>query len=232
MLYARPERVEGRPRRVGIRSVALVVVFALLLFVPAGTVHWPGAWVYLAILAVASVWGVARLERHDPDLLKERLRPIQRDQPLADKLLMGTFIPVWFGWFALMGLDPRFGWSNVPVSLELLGAVLVCLGIWLSWQALKENSYVAPMVKVHEERGLVSAGPYACVRHPMYSRVILFAAGVPSLLGSWWGLIVSALLIVVLAVRAVIEERALKAGFDGNADYADRVRYRFVPLLW
>ena len=90
---------------------------------------------------------------------------------------------------------------------------------------------MAPMVKVHEERGLVSACPYAYVRHPMYSSVILFAAGVPLLLGSCWGLIVSALPIVVLAVRVVIEERTLKAGFDGN-HYADRMRYRFVPLLW
>ncbi|HEV3241829.1 MAG TPA: isoprenylcysteine carboxylmethyltransferase family protein [Methyloceanibacter sp.] len=232
---ARPEIVEGRPRRWGIRSVAWVVVFAFLLFVPAGTVRWPSAWVYLAILAVASVWGFAWLERHDPELLKERLRPpIQRGQPLADKLLMGTFIPVWFGWFVLMGLDRRFGWSNVPVSLEILGAVLVCLGIWLSWQVLKENSYAAPVVKVQKERGhkVVSSGPYAYVRHPMYSSVILFAAGVPLLLGSWWGLIVSPLLIVVLAVRAVVEERTLKAELEGYADYAERVRYRFVPLLW
>jgi hypothetical protein len=131
-MYARPESVEGRPRLVGIRPAALVVVFAFLLFVPAGTVHWPGAWVYLAILAVASVWGVARLERHVPDLLKEGLRPIQRDQPLADKLLMGTFT-VWFGWFVLMGLEPRFGWSNVPVSFGILGALLRKIATWRRW---------------------------------------------------------------------------------------------------
>src|SRR5262245_33083165 len=116
--------------------------------------------------------GFAWLGRHDPELLKERMRPpFQREQLPQDKLLMGTFLPLWLGWYVLMGLDRRLGWSSVPVSLQILGAVLLCLGIWLSWQVLKENSYAAPVVKVQKERGhkVVTTGPYAYVRHPMYS---------------------------------------------------------------
>jgi protein-S-isoprenylcysteine O-methyltransferase Ste14 len=232
---ARPEIVEGKPRRHRLRSLLWVGLFAVLLFVPAGTVRWPGAWVYLAILTVVTVWGFSWLERHDPGLLAERMRPpIQRGQPLADKLLMGAFIPLWFGWFVLMGFDRRFGWSGVPGALKILGAVLLCLGIWLSFEVLKENSYAATAVRVQKERGhkVVSTGPYAYVRHPMYASVLLIGAGTPLLLGSRWGLLAVPLFAVVFGFRAVMEERVLTAELEGYADYANRVRYRFVPRLW
>jgi len=231
----RPEITEGKPRRRGLRSLAWIGLFALLLFVPAGTLRWPGAWVYLAIMAVVSMWGFSWLKRHDPALLAERLRsPIQRGQLPGDKLLMGAFMPLWFGWFVLMGLDRRFGWSSVSAPMEVLGTVLLCLGIWLSWKVLKENSYAAPVVKVQKERGhkVVTTGPYAYVRHPMYASVILIGAGVPLLLGSWWGLLAVPFFMLVLAFRAVMEERMLTAELEGYVDYAKRVRYRFVPLLW
>jgi protein-S-isoprenylcysteine O-methyltransferase Ste14 len=218
-----------------LRGFIWLAIFAALLFLPAGTLAWPGAWVFLAVMAAASVWGLSWLGRHDPELLAERLRPpFQRDQPRSDKLLMGAFMPLWFGWYVLMAFDRRFGWSDVPVALQVLGAALICLGLWLSWTVLRENSYAAPVVKVQKERGhkVVSSGPYAYVRHPMYASVILFAAGVPLLLGSWWGLLVSPLLVLVLAARAVLEERTLTAELEGYADYVQRVRYRFVPLLW
>ena len=124
--------------------------------------------------------------------------------------------------------------SSVPALLQILGAVLLCLGIWLSWQVLKENSYAAPVVKVQKERGhkVVTTGPYAYVRHPMYSSVILIGAGVSLLLGSWWGLLLVPVFMLVLGVRATMEERMLKTELEGYGDYAERVRYRFVPLLW
>ena len=234
MMALRPDRSE-RKAPPGLRGLIWLGIFAALLFVPAGTLRWPGAWVFLGLMAVASVWGLSWLGRHDPELLAERLRPpFQREQPRSDKLLMAAFMPLWFGWYLLMALDKRFGWSSVPPALNVVGFVLLCLGLWLSWQVLKENSFAAPVVKLQKERGhkVVSTGPYAYVRHPMYASVILFAAGVPLLLGSWWGLLVSPLLVLVLAFRAVMEERMLKAGLEGYADYAERVRYRFVPLLW
>jgi protein-S-isoprenylcysteine O-methyltransferase Ste14 len=234
-MATRPETAESKPTRRGFRAILWLGAFALLLFIPAGTVRWPAAWVFLALMAVASFWGFAWLGRHDPDLLKERMRaPFQRDQLPEDRLLMGTFLPLWLGWYVLMGLDHRFGWSSVPVPLQFLGAALLCLGVLLSWQVLKENSYAAPVVKVQRERGhkVVTTGPYAYVRHPMYSSVILIGAGVPLLLGSWWGLLAVPIFMLVLGIRAKIEERMLTAELEGYAAYADRVRYRFVPLLW
>jgi protein-S-isoprenylcysteine O-methyltransferase Ste14 len=116
----------------------------------------------------------------------------------------------------------------------VLGVVLIGLCMWLSMRVLKENSYAAPVVRVQRERGhkVVTTGPYAYVRHPMYSSVILIGAGVPLLLGSWWGLLAVPLFMLVLGVRATMEERMLKAELEGYEDYSERVRYRFVPLLW
>jgi protein-S-isoprenylcysteine O-methyltransferase Ste14 len=227
--------IQAKPRRWALRALVWIAAFALLLFVPAGTARWPGAWVFLAIMTVSTIWGMGWLGRHDPALLAERMRPpIQGDQPRSDKLFMLAFIPLWFGWYVLMGLDKRFGWSSVKPPLHIVGAILLCLGIWLCFRVLKENSFAAPVVKVQKERGhkVVSTGPYAYVRHPMYTSIIPIVAGVPLLLGSWWGLLVALLLVLMLAGRAVMEERVLTAELEGYADYAERVRYRLVPLLW
>jgi protein-S-isoprenylcysteine O-methyltransferase Ste14 len=235
-MIASTETPPGLPRLM-IRSLVFVALYALLLFVPAGTLRWPGAWVFVAINAAASFAGITWLARHDPALLKERMRsPFQRTQQTWDRLLMILFLPLWFGWYVLMGLDRRFSWSSPPVPpvLQALGVVLIGLCLWLTTRVLEENSYAAPVVKVQRERGhkVVSTGPYAYVRHPMYAGVIFFALGAPLLLGSWWGLLTSPLLILVLAVRAVMEERMLTAELDGYADYAARVPYRLVPRLW
>ena len=233
-MAARPDRTE-RKAPPGLRGFIWLGIFAALLFVPAGTLRWPGAWVFLSLMAVTSVLGLSWLGRHNPGLLAERLRPpFQREQPRSDKLLMAAFMPLWLGWYVLMALDKRFGWSSVPPALNVVGFVLLCLGIWLSWRVLKENSFAAPVVKLQKERGhkVVTTGPYAYVRHPMYASVILIAAGVPLMLGSWWALLLSPLLVLMLAVRAVMEERMLTAGLEGYADYAERVPYRFVPHLW
>ena len=217
------------------RSVIWIFILALLLFVPAGTLRWPGAWAFLAIMAVAGFGGVEWLRRHDPELLRERLKPpFQRDQKPWDKVLMATFLPLWFAWFVLMAIDRRFGWSDVPVFAQVLGAVLVMLGMLLGFRVLKENSYAAPVVKLQKDRGhrVVSTGPYAYMRHPMYTSALFLFLGLPLLLGSWWGLCAAPLLVVVLAVRAVMEERTLASELEGYDDYAARIRYRFVPYLW
>ena len=225
----------GKARKPALRSLLWLAILALLLFLSAGTLRWPGAWIFLGMTGIAGLVGMVWLSRHDPGLFMERSRSVfQQDQKPWDKVLMGAFLPLSLGWYVLMGLDKRFAWSSVPVTLQVLGGVLIGLCLYFCWLVFRENSFAAPVVKLQKERGhkVVTSGPYAYVRHPMYSSVILFAAGVPLLLSSWWGLIVSPLLIVVLAVRAVIEERTLKAGLEGYADYAERVHYRFVPLLW
>ncbi|MEZ5827804.1 MAG: isoprenylcysteine carboxylmethyltransferase family protein [Hyphomicrobiales bacterium] len=223
-------------RKLWSRTAIYLVVVAVLLFGAAGTVRWPAAWVYLALSAVMSIAGGLWLARHDPALLEERLGAvIQRDQKGWDRAFMLAMSVLWFGWLVLMALDARrYHWSDMPLALQVLGFILICLGSWIIGLTFRENSYAAPVVKIQKDRAhkVISTGPYSYVRHPMYAGALLLIPGVPLLLGSWWGLAASLVFIVLLAGRAVLEERTLKAELDGYAAYAARVRYRLLPHVW
>ena len=215
--------------------VGLAIMLALL-FAPAGTLVWPAGWIFLIEFAVASVLITRWLLRHNPDLLAERMKPlIQRDQKPWDKALMATFLLLWCAWFIVMALDAvRFGWSVVPLWLQVLGALAIAVAMYIMHLIMRANNFAAPVVKIQAERGhrVISDGPYAVVRHPMYGGAVLLILGTPLLLGSWWGLALSPALILLFAVRAVMEERTLMAELPGYADYATRVRYRLVPMVW
>ncbi|MEZ5874516.1 MAG: isoprenylcysteine carboxylmethyltransferase family protein [Hyphomicrobiales bacterium] len=223
-------------RKLWSRTAIYLVVVAVLLFGAAGTVRWPAAWVYLALSAVMSIAGGLWLARHDPALLEERLGAvIQRDQKGWDRAFMLAMSVLWFGWLVLMALDARrYHWSDMPLALQVLGFILICLGSWIIGLTFRENSYAAPVVKIQKDRAhkVIRTGPYSYVRHPMYAGALLLIPGVPLLLGSWWGLAASLVFIVLLAGRAVLEERTLKAELDGYAAYAARVRYRLLPHVW
>jgi protein-S-isoprenylcysteine O-methyltransferase Ste14 len=218
-----------------LQNLIWIVAMGALLLVPAGTLHWPEAWVFLGTIAVFGLTGGLWLAKTDPALLAERLRPMmQHNQPAADKKFMLAFGFVALTWFLAIGLDHRYHASDVPLALPALGWIMLVLSTGFIMWVMRENSFAAPVVKLQTERGhrVVSTGPYAWVRHPMYSGTVLFFIGAPLLLGSWWGLAMSPLFILLFAVRAGIEERALLAGLPGYADYAARVRYRLVPGLW
>jgi protein-S-isoprenylcysteine O-methyltransferase Ste14 len=217
-------------------SVGHFALMSALLFVPAGTLAWPAAWVYLAILYAATVVIDVLLLRHHPGILAARLRaPIQRGQPVWDKIFVAAIGVLFLAWLPLIGLDAeRFRWSHVPIWLQGLGALCVVACLYVSYRTFRVNAFGAPVVRIQAERGhrVISTGPYARVRHPMYSGALLFFVGTPLLLGSWWGLAAAPVLTAVLALRAVLEERTLTAGLEGYADYMRRVRYRLVPGVW
>jgi protein-S-isoprenylcysteine O-methyltransferase Ste14 len=218
-----------------LQSTITTVAMGALLFVSAGTLHWPSAWVLLitsALLGPLCGWWLYRI---DPALLAERLRPVlQRDQPAADKVFMALFVVVILAWLAAMGLDHRHRFSDMPVALQALGLALFLLSTLLILWVFRENSFAAPVVKLQAERAqrVISTGPYAHVRHPMYSGMILFFIGVPLLLGSWWGLVMVPLFVALFAARIRIEERTLREGLPGYSDYVRRVRYRLLPGVW
>jgi protein-S-isoprenylcysteine O-methyltransferase Ste14 len=218
-----------------LQNLIWVVAIGALLFVPAGTLHWPAAWAFLAAIAVLGLTGGLWLAKTDPALLAERMRPMMQDgQPAADKKFMLVFGFVALIWFIVIGLDARYRASDVPVALQALGlALLVASTAYIMW-VMRANSFAAPVVKVQTARGhrVIDTGPYAHVRHPMYSGTVLFFFGAPLLLGSWCGVVMAPLFIGLFAIRARIEERALLAGLPGYADYTARVRYRLVPGIW
>ena len=217
-----------------LQNSLFVVAMAAVLFASAGTLHWPGAWAFLTTSAVLGPACGLWLVRTDPALLAERMRLSARDgQPAADKKFMLVFVAAALVWFVAMGIDRRMHASHVPLALQALGIAMYLLSTGFILWVFHENSFAAPAVKVQAERDhhVISTGPYAWVRHPMYSSVMLFFVGTP-LLGSWWGAAMAPLFAVLFAVRTRIEERALIAGLPGYADYTAQVRYRLVPGLW
>ena len=221
--------------RLLLQNSIVVIAMGALLFASAGTLHWPGAWVMLvtsAILGPICGWWLYRL---DPALLAERLRPvIQKEQPAADKVFMAAFVLVMLAWLIAMGLDRRYLASDMPPALQTLGFVLFVVSTLFILWVFRENSFAAPVVKLQAERAqhVISTGPYAHVRHPMYSGMMLFFLGVPLLVASWWGVAMTPLFFLLFMVRIRIEERTLIQGLPGYADYLARVHYRLLPGIW
>jgi len=219
-----------------VKTLIWLAFMAALMLVPAGTIWWVQAWIYLALMGITSTLITTWLYIHDPGLLAQRIAsPVQREQAAWDRIFMSCMIVFFIAWMAVMGLDAvRFRASHVPVWAQAAGAVAILISQYVFWLVFRANSYAAPVVKIQEERGhaIATGGPYAIVRHPMYAGAILFLFGTPLLLGSWYGVALAPVIVVAFGVRAVLEERTLAAQFPDYADYAARVRYRFVPLIW
>lgn len=213
----------------------LAVIFGLPLFGGAGSLAWPNGWAFLVLFFGFVVVVTAWLYRNNPGLLNERMQMGRSDQKTWDKLLLGLVFVLFVGWLVLMPIDAvRLRWSTLPVWLEVVGAILLLASFWLFFVTFRENTFLSPMVRLQTERGqtVVSSGPYAWVRHPMYAAFVLMTIGTPLLLGAWSGLLVAPVLIVLVARRAVLEERTLSAELAGYAAYMRRVRYRLVPFVW
>ncbi|MGJ0506570.1 MAG: methyltransferase family protein [Methylocystis sp.] len=161
--------------------------------------------------------------------------PFQACQPAWDKVILSLFFVLYLASFIVMGLDAtRWRASHMPVWAEAAGAVSILASYAIIWRVLAENFFAAPVVKIQEERGqrIVTTGPYAVVRHPMYRAAIFFLLGTPLLLGSFYGLAFVPPLVILLALRAIFEERTLADRFPEYAAYAERTKYRFAPGVW
>ncbi|MCP5432802.1 MAG: isoprenylcysteine carboxylmethyltransferase family protein [Alphaproteobacteria bacterium] len=222
--------------RLVVQTLAFCAFMGVLLFGGAGTLNWPQAWAFLALFGVLGLgvgfWLLAR----DPGLLAERLgSPVARDQMAWDRALMALVFLLFFAWLVFMGLDAvRYGWTSTPRWAQWLGAGLIVLsnlgGAW----TFHANSFAAPTVKTQSARGhaVATGGPYALVRHPMYTSALLMMLGVPLLLGSLWGLVAFPVLLAVVWLRARGEEKMLLTELPAYAEYAARVRARFFPGLF
>jgi protein-S-isoprenylcysteine O-methyltransferase Ste14 len=219
-----------------VMSWSLVTVgLAGILLISAGTIDWPAAWAFLAELTVLNLGLGLWLARHDPGLLAERLgSPFQRGQNTWDKVFLVVVMVLYVAWITLIGLDRRWAISHMPVYLQWLGALGVALSTYVIFLTFRENSYAAPVVKIQRERGhrVVSSGPYAWVRHPMYAGGLVMFLCIPLQLGSWLGLGAALLFVAALAIRIPMEERTLRAGLEGYDAYAGRVRWRLIPGIW
>ncbi len=213
--------------------VGLLILMAMLascVFLPAGSLHYWQAWLFLCAYLVPMLGLMAYLVKQDPKLLERRIdaKESSRTQRIILALLRVSFVAV----LAVSAFDHRFGWSRVPVSLTLLGDFLIVTGIFTIFLVFRENSFASSTIRIDPEQTVVSTGPYARVRHPMYSGGLLMILGMPLALGSWWGLLAFVPVVVVIVWRLLEEEKFLAEKLPGYAEYRSRVRFRLVPLLW
>lgn len=209
-------------------------IFAAMLFIPAGTVYWPRAWVFLAVVFVAAALSVFAIPE---ELLDERYKPgIQKAQPLSDKIILVAFISSFVATIVLIPLDVfRFHlMAPPPMIISVVGLVAFAAGWWLIARAMIENAFAAPVVKLQKERGqhVVDSGPYRIVRHPMYSSVIPLLVGMALWFGSYAAAIASIVPTVLIAIRLLFEERFLRRELPGYEEYTTRTRFRLVPFVW
>jgi protein-S-isoprenylcysteine O-methyltransferase Ste14 len=210
---------------------------AVCLLAGAGNWLWPQAWTFIGIFFFGSLGFAAYYARRDPALLKARMEPLQtKNTPLWDRIFLFTFITVWYLWLIFMGLDAqRWHWSaSVPVSVNVIGALLIVAGFAATLAVFNANSFAEPTVRLQTDRHqhVIDTGPYALVRHPMYAAAVLYLFGMPLKLGSTWGLLVPPLFIIGVSLRAIAEENTLARELPGYADYMTRVPYRLIPFVW
>ena len=211
----------------------LAAVMGLLLFVPAGTLRYWQAWVYLAIFTGASALTTRDLASRDPALLERRMRggPMAEKRPAQRIIMLGAssgFIAI----LVVSGLDHRFRWSAAPLGAVVAGNVLVAIGFCLIFRVYRENTFTSATIEVSEDQRVISTGPYAIVRHPMYASGSLYLFGTPLALGSYWAFVSIAAMMPFLIWRLLDEERFLSGTLPGYIEYQKRVPYRLVPFVW
>jgi protein-S-isoprenylcysteine O-methyltransferase Ste14 len=219
--------------RAWVALVGLAAVMGCLLFVSAGTLRYGEAWVYLAIFTGASGLTTRYLSRRDPALLERRMRggPTAEKRPAQQVIMLGASL----GFIAVLGVaafDHRFRWSVVPLGGVLAGDALVAIGFYLIFLVYRENTFTSATIEVSENQRVISTGPYAIVRHPMYASASLYLFGTPLALGSYWAFLPIVAMMPFLIWRLLDEERFLSRKLPGYTEYQKRVAHRLVPFVW
>jgi protein-S-isoprenylcysteine O-methyltransferase Ste14 len=214
-------------------TAGLFVAMAILLFVPPWTLDWWQAWLFLAVYFGAALALTLDLLKRDPTLVERRMKggPWAEERP-AQKIIMTIASLGFIGLLVIPAFDRRFGWSQAPPLVSLAGNALVLLGGWGVWRVFRENSFTSARIELAADQRVISTGPYARVRHPMYAAALVMMMGIPLALGSPWGLLALLAMMPALIWRMVDEEKFLAAGLPGYAAYKQKVRYRLIPHLW
>ncbi len=222
---------DGRRRLVQV--FAMVIIYALFLFVPAGTLRWWNAWAYLGLFVFSILTAGVYVGRKHPEIVNERGRRSENTKPF-DKVFGALTIPLGLGAFAVAGLDHRFDWSIVPLWMQIVGFIGLLPSAFMPYWVMYVNAYAATTVRVETERGhhVVTDGPYRYVRHPMYITTIIGCLFDPFAFGSWWMAVPTATLAILFIWRTANEDRTLRAELPGYEEYARQTRYRLVPGLW
>ena len=213
-----------------IKFISGILIIALLLFLPAGTIDYFNAWLLMAVLFIPMfIAGVVMMFKN-PDLLRKRLNAKEKEGEQKGVIAMSGLMFV--GGFVIAGLDYRFGWFTLPKWIIVLSTVMFLLGYLLFAEVLRENAYLSRTVEVQENQKVIDTGLYGIVRHPMYLATIILFLSMPLILGSLISFIVFLIYPVIIAMRIRNEEQVLAEGLEGYEEYKERVRYKVIPFLW
>src|SRR5512135_1893443 len=230
---ARKPRLERSGINRIIQVFVSVLLIGLVLFLSAGRLDWPAAWIFLGFyVLVILTLGVWAMRKH-PEVVNERgkLENIKS----WDKTLMIIYTVMLFALFAVAGLDAgRFGWSVMPIALQVVGFVALAFAMVVTYWAMATNPFLSTVVRIQDDRGhyVVTSGPYRYVRHPMYAMILLMWPGIALELGSWFALIPAAVIVIVFVIRTALEDRTLQTELPGYVEYTEHTRYRLVPGVW
>jgi protein-S-isoprenylcysteine O-methyltransferase Ste14 len=235
--HSRPGGESNRLSHLALKAFGSLLIMLLLmgtlLFLTAGTLAYWQAWVFLGVYGLSTLVIIAYLLLRDPGLLVRRLSggPFAETRT-SEKLIMSLASLEFVALLVVPALDRRFGWSAMSWYVAICGNVIVALGWLVVFLVFRANTYAAATIGVAADQTVISTGPYAIVRHPMYSGSLLYVLGVPLALGSWWGLLVVPVLLLTLIWRLFDEEAVLQERLAGYADYARTVCYRLIPCVW
>ena len=207
-----------------------ILITGAMLFLPAGTLDYPGAWLFMALLFTPIlIMGIVLMVKN-PELLRKRLAMKEREKTQQSVVAISGLLLI--ASFLVSGLDYRFGWSRVSNGIVIVASVMLLIAYALYAEVLRENVYLSRVIEVQEGQRVIDTGLYAIVRHPMYSAVSLLYLSIPLVLGSWWALLVMSPCVLLLAARIKNEEQVLRQDLPGYIEYTQRVRYRMIPLVW
>ena len=207
-----------------------LVMVALLIFLPAGSLHYAYGWLFMGLLFVPMLIAGFVMLAKSPDFLKKRLDA--KEKQAAQKGVLAFAGLMFIAGFVVAGLDYRFGWSQMPAPVTVIASVLFLIAYALYAEVMRENAYLSRTIKVEEGQTVVDTGLYGIVRHPMYMASILLFFMMPIVLGSWYALIVFAVYPAVIVVRLKDEEELLTRELSGYAEYKKKVKYRIIPFIW
>jgi len=219
--------------KVAIQFLLFPIFMGALLFLPAGTLDYWEAWVFTAVFFACNVAVTIWLMINDPKLLERRMKAgPAAEKERAQKIIVAIAMLSFAGLGILSALDHRFGWSDVPASVVILGNVLVALSYLVFYFVFRENTYGAATIQVEKNQKVISTGPYALVRHPMYAGALILMLGFPIALGSWWGLLMVIPGVAWIIWRLLDEEKFLSRNLAGYTEYKNKVRYHLIPFAW
>lgn len=211
----------------------LLIIMGVLLFIPAWTVHYLQAWLYLLTFAVSTILITIYLLKNDPKLLERRINAGATAEKEKGQKAIQAIAGVFFCLiYIIAGFDYRYHWSRIPEFISLSANVFVLLGFFIVFLVFKENSYTSAIIEVDKDQKVISTGMYSVVRHPMYFGAILMLMFSSVALGSYWSLLCVAALIISIIVRLLDEEKFLLGNLLGYDEYCKRVKYHLIPFIW